>query len=69
MLYQPLEQFEIIFFGSIRNIPITNSLIYLIFVYLIIRFFFGLVFFDNKLIPYNLQIFIEQIYAFVFGLV
>ena len=26
MLYQPLEQFEIIFFGSIRNIPITNSL-------------------------------------------
>ncbi len=69
MLYQPLEQFEILFFGNVRNIPITNSLIYLIFVYLIIRFFFGLVFFDNKLIPYNLQIFVEQIYNFVFGLV
>ena len=68
-LTQPLEQFEIIYFGNIRNIPLNNSLIYLIFIYLIIRFFFGMVLLDLKLIPYHLQTFIEQIYNFVFGLV
>ena len=67
--YQPLEQFEIILLAKFRNIPINNSLIYLIFVYLIIRFFFGLVFINNKLVPYNLQTLMEQIYNFVFGLV
>ena len=39
-LMQPLEQFEIIFLGTFAGIPINNSLIYLIIVYLVIRFFF-----------------------------
>ena len=69
LIAQPLEQFEIIYLGSIRGISINNSLMYLIFVYLIIRFFFGLALFKMRLIPLNLQIFIEQIYNFVFGLV
>lgn len=68
-LVQPLEQFEIIFLGTLGGIPINNSLIYLIFVFLIIRFLFGLVLFNLRIIPYNLQIVVEQIYSFVFGLV
>ena len=68
-MFQPLDQFEIIYLGSIANIPINNSLLYLIFVYLIIRFFFGLVLLNLRLIPYNLQTFIESVYNFVFGLV
>lgn len=68
-LSQPLEQFEISYFGSIAGIPINNSLIYLIIAYLVIRFFFGLVLYDLRLVPYNLQTFVEQIYTFVFGLV
>lgn len=69
IFYQPLEQFEIIFLGYFNKFPINNGLIYMIFVYLLIRFFFGLVFFNMRLIPYNLQIFIEEIYNFVFTLV
>ena len=69
ILTQPLEQFEIVYLGSIAGIPINNSLIYLIFVYLIIRFIFGLVLMNMRLIPLNLQIFAEQMYNFVFGLV
>jgi len=69
ILMQPLEQFEIIFLGTFAGIPINNSLIYLIIVYLVIRFFFGLVLVNLRVIPYNLQIFIEQIYSFVFGIV
>lgn len=69
ILMQPLEQFEIIFLGTFAGIPINNSLIYLIIVYLVIRFFFGLVLVNLRIIPYNLQIFIEQIYSFVFGIV
>ncbi len=69
ILMQPLEQFEIIFLGTFAGIPINNSLIYLIIVYLVIRFFFGLVLVNLRLVPYNLQTFIEQIYSFVFGLV
>jgi len=69
ILTQPLEQFEIIYLGSFAGIPINNSLLYLIFVYLVIRFFFGLALLNMRLVPYNLQIFVEQIYNFVFGLV
>jgi F-type H+-transporting ATPase subunit a len=69
LIAQPLEQFEITYLGSIAGIPINNSLLYLIFVYLVIRFFFGLALLDMRVVPLNLQIFIEQIYNFVFGLV
>jgi ATP synthase subunit 6 len=67
--YQPLDQFEIIFLGNIKNFYINNSLIYLIIVYLIIRLSYSLILYDLRLIPYNWQIFMEQIYTFVFGLV
>ncbi len=66
---QPLEQFEIIFLGYFKNYHINNALIYLIFVYLLIRFIFGMVFMNLRVIPYNLQILVEQLYNFVFGLV
>ena len=69
LLTQPLEQFEIIFLGNIMGIPINNSLIYLIIVYVLIRFFFGLALLNSKIIPCNLQTVIEQIYNFVFGLI
>jgi ATP synthase subunit 6 len=69
LLYQPLDQFEIIFLGNIKNLYINNSLVYLIIVYIIIRLAFSLILYDLRLIPYNWQIFMEQIYNFVFGLV
>lgn len=68
-MYQPLDQFETTYYGSLAGLPINNSLIYMIIVYLVLRFFFGLTLLDLKLIPYNLQIFLEQMYNFVFGLV
>jgi len=67
--YQPLEQFEIIFLGYLGGLPITNSLIYLIIVYLLIRFLFGMVFIKKTIIPYNFQNFVELIYNFVFSLI
>lgn len=42
--YQALDQFQLEFFTFIKEIPITNSLIYLIFVYLIIRLLFNPIF-------------------------
>jgi hypothetical protein len=51
--YQPLDQFEIIFLGNIKNLYINNSLIYLIIVYLIIRISYSLILYDLRLIPYN----------------
>jgi ATP synthase subunit 6 len=69
VLIQPLEQFEIIFLGYFRNYQINNALLYLIFVYLLIRFIFGMVFMKLRIIPYNLQILVEQLYNFVFGLI
>lgn len=68
-LIQPLEQFEINYFGNLFFLPINTGLIYLIFVTLVIMFFFSLVFLNIKLIPYNLQILMEDIYNFVFTLV
>lgn len=53
LFYQPLDQFEIIFLGNIKNLYINNSLIYLIIVYLIIRLSFSLILYDLRLIPYN----------------
>lgn len=51
--YQPLDQFEIIFLGNIKNLYINNSLIYLIIVYLIIRLSYSLILYDLRIIPYN----------------
>ena len=53
LLYQPLDQFEIIFLGNIKNLYINNSLVYLIIVYIIIRLAFSLILYDLRLIPYN----------------
>lgn len=51
---QPLAQFEIIFLGFYKNvIPITNALIYMLFIYLAIRILFGMVFINLKIIPNN----------------
>lgn len=67
--YQPLAQFEIIFLSFYKNIiPINNALIYMLFVYLVIRILFGMVFISRKVIPNNWQIFFEEIYLFVFNL-
>ncbi len=67
--YQPLEQFEIIYLGYLGGLPITNSLVYLIVVYLLIRFLFGVVFLKKTIIPHNFQNFVELIYNFVFSLI
>ena len=54
MQYQPLAQFEIIFLSFYKNIiPINNALIYMFFVYIIIRILFGMVFVSRKIIPNN----------------
>ncbi len=69
ILYQPLEQFEILLLFNLNIIYLTNFLIYLIIVYLVIRLLFGLILFNFRIIPYNWQIITEQIYNFVFDLV
>jgi len=69
MFFQPLEQFEIFFLGKIGGLAITNSTIYLIILSFVIFFLFTMVFLQSRLIPYNIQIFVEEIYNFVFGLV
>ncbi len=66
---QPLEQFEIILLLNLNILYLTNFLIYLVIVYVIIRFLFGSVLFNLRIIPYNWQIITEQIYNFVFELV
>ena len=69
MQYQPLAQFEIIFLSFYKNIiPINNALIYMFFVYFIIRILFGMVFISRKIIPNNWQFFLEEMYLFVFNL-
>jgi hypothetical protein len=50
-LYQPLEQFEIVYLGDFYGIALTNSLLYLGFIYLIIRFVFGFVFYQLNILP------------------
>lgn len=69
-LFQPLDQFEIVFLSYYKNIiPITNSLIYMLFVYLAIRIIFGMSFISLKVIPNNWQTSLEQLYLFVFNLI
>lgn len=51
-LFQPLDQFEIIFLGYYKNlIPINNSMVYMFFIYFIIYFFINLTFKELKIIP------------------
>lgn len=67
--YQPLAQFELIFLSYIKNIDINNSIIYMFFMYLTLRLFFGIVFMNLKVIPNNWQILLESIYLFVFNII
>ena len=69
ILFQPLEQFEVVYLTTFYGYIINNSILYLILVYLLIRFFFGFVLFQLNTIPKNWQSFLELIYKFVFGLV
>lgn len=66
--YQPLDQFEIIFLGYFKGIPINNLIIYMIFMYLSLRILFGLTFLELKIIPNNWQRLFESLYLFVFNL-
>ena len=69
LFYQPLDQFEIIFLGYFKGIPLNNSIIYMIFMYLALRILFGLTFFELKIIPNNWQRLFESLYLFVFNLI
>ena len=51
--FQPLDQFEIIFLGYFKGVPINNSIIYMFFIYLSLRILFGLIFMELKFIPNN----------------
>ena len=66
--YQPLDQFEIIFLGYFKGVPINNSIIYMFFIYLSLRILFGLIFMELKFIPNNWQRLFESLYLFVFNL-
>ena len=67
--FQPLDQFEILFLGYFKNIPINNSIMYMLFIYLTLRIIFGLIFFELKVIPNNWQRLGESMYLFVFDLI
>ncbi len=66
---QPLKQFELYYLGDFAGIAISNALLSLAITCLIIQFSFCLMLIRLQLIPYNWQIFIEEIYIFVFNLV
>ena len=69
-IYQPLEQFEIVFLGYLNGfIPLNNSIIYMLFIYLSIRLIFGMVFINLKIIPNNWQTLLESVYLFVFDII
>ena len=69
LYYQPLAQFELIFLDYYKDIiPVNNMFIYMCFIYLAIRFLFGIVFINLKIIPSNWQNFFETMYLFVFSL-
>ena len=51
--YQPLDQFEIVFLGYFKGFPINNSIMYMIFMYIVLRFLCGFIFFEFKVIPNN----------------
>lgn len=70
MFYQPLDQFEIVFLGYLNSfIPLNNALLYMFYMYIIIRFLFGVILIDLKIIPNNWQNLLENLYLFVFDLV
>lgn len=67
--YQPLAQFELLFLDYYKDIiPVNNALIYMALIYLTIRFLFGIVFVNLKVISNNWQYFFETMYLFVFNL-
>ena len=67
--YQPLDQFEIVFLGYFKGIPINNSIMYMLYIYLSLRILFGLTFLELKIIPNNWQRLFESLYLFVFDLI
>lgn len=70
MLFQPLAQFEVFFLSYYKNIlPISNVFMYMLFIYLSVRFLFGMVLINIKIIPNNWQNLFEILYLFVFDLV
>ena len=66
--FQPLSQFEVMFLGYYKNlIPVTNVLVYMFFVYLVIR----LLFYCTThwfVVPGPWQAFFENLYTFVLNL-
>nr|YP_010199906.1 ATP synthase F0 subunit a [Gracilariopsis tenuifrons]AXF36240.1 ATP synthase F0 subunit a [Gracilariopsis tenuifrons]UAD89966.1 ATP synthase F0 subunit a [Gracilariopsis tenuifrons] len=66
LIMSPLEQFEIVtlipltFFGL--NISVTNSVLFMIFAFLIAIFWISLSFYKNSIIPNNWQLVKEMIY-------
>lgn len=67
--FQPLSQFELLFLDYYKDaIPVSNAFIYMLFIYLSIRFLFGMIFINLKVIPNTWQNFLENMYLFVFGL-
>lgn len=70
--FQPLEQFEVIFLGSLFFIPISNATLYFFLLYLFIRIFSWVVLKREKkqyVIGHTWQAFFEYIYLFVFNLI
>lgn len=54
LFFQPLDQFEIIFLGNLyKYLPLNNSLLYMFYIFIIIRFLFGVILIDLKIIPNN----------------
>lgn len=70
LFFQPLDQFEIIFLGNLyKYLPLNNSLLYMFYIFIIIRFLFGVILIDLKIIPNNWQNLLENLYLFVFDLI
>jgi len=71
LIYNPLEQFEIINLFSFFNFQVTNSGCFLFFSFFSILFFSQVLFFETRgfLIPNRFQVLFEFFYCFVLNIV
>ena len=69
-IYEPLDQFEIIFLTYINGYPLTNSILYMIFSYIVFRYIFKLSLLKGySFTPNNWQSFTEIYYNFILNLI
>ena len=66
---EPLDQFEVIYLGTIKGYTVNNFILYMFFGYIIFRFFFKLSLYKRYLVPHNWQYVAEFFFSFILSMV